>query len=206
MAAGVLRLFNDLANLRLVGSLKDAEDFVLPQWHHQDKIPIVISFLNLNPDGGRYNPYSLLDISGSSFDVKIFAADGTTVLASQTVWTKDVGARTLSASLNLNTAAMATAFTGNPASIAATLLFRLTEADGAITTYARAITILRELNVSGTPVPVDGAVYLTEDQVRALFVKFIGNAGESITIKSADGTKQAVLYVSNDGEFKADVI
>lgn len=206
--SGPTDLFFDIANEQIVSSFTNQGPFTFPAWYHQNVKDIRATFLRLNTTGQFGDPYSKVPVAGLTFSVKLFTSDGATVLASQTAWTEDGGAATLAGTLDLNTTAMATAFTsGSTLSISAILEFKMTEPSGGETTWQTTVTIKRQYDIAGSPSAVPAATYLTEDQINATFVKFSGNPdGASITLRSASGTHQVIISVNDDGTFHADVV
>lgn len=197
-----LRLYNDIANRRLVTGPKSQAVFTLPKFFHQDKLSIVISFLELSGGTDPYNPFSLVPISGISFTVKIFDLSGAVALASQSVWTPNTTetVQTFTGALDLNTGEMAEAFTdAETKSISAVIEFEVADADGKFTSLQEQITIHREHIVAGSPSATPGATYYTADEINSLFLRKVGAPGETITLTSPDGTKQRVLGVDDNG-------
>jgi hypothetical protein len=210
MAAGDVKLHVDVDNGRFVNRFTDPSDFILPKWHHEDQIPLLLDFYNLNTSGGISAPFSLVTISGASLEVKIVDKSAGTILASQTSWTADTGANTLRGVLNLNTVGMAALFPALPGgaattSITARLTVKLNNGTG-IVTVDKDITILREYNQAGSPTAVPGTTYYTSKEVNAIFARKLGLAGETITFTSPDGTQIMVLGVRDTGEVQMDVI
>lgn len=207
--AGPLDLFFDIANEEIVASFTNQGPFTLPSWYHQNAKDLRATFLRLNTTGAFGSPYTKVPATGLSFSAKLFTSDGATVLASQITWTVNAtDANALDGVLDLNTAAMATAFTsGSTTSITAILEFKMTETSGGTTTWQRTVTIKRQYDVVGSPVAVAPDTYLTEAQSDARYAKYAGNgAGASITLLSAAGTYQVIISVNDDGTFHADVI
>ena len=207
--AGPTDLFFDIANERIVTSFTNEGPFTIPSWFHQNAKDIRATFLRLNTTGDFDTPYTKVPAAGLTLSAKLFTSDGATVLASQATWTINAtDTNALDGVLNLNTAAMATAFTsGATTSIQAILEFKMTEPSGGETTWQQTITIKRQYDVVGSPVVIPPDTYLTEAQSDARYVHFTGNQnGASITLVSADGTRTGILYVGDDGTFHLDVI
>lgn len=182
--------------------------------YDQNNLNLVIYPLEINPSARvGFDPYTQLSVSGVSLSAYIFDSTGTTVLASQTVFTADAAAGTLSGTLNLNTAAMvnyAPTVTGKDVIIE----FRFVTSIGTITVSTprpgdgtgTPAKVYKQFNVSGSPVAVANETYLSENQTRALFVLREGLAGQSFTLLSADGTQKILCYCDNDGVFRTDLI
>jgi hypothetical protein len=197
--AAVKDIFVDLQNERFVVSSTNSASFSWPRIFHTDDLHLAARFLKANPTGNQQTrPYTLVDISGASLTAKLYNSLGTTILASQSTWTKDTSNNILSAQLNLNTAAMVAAV-GSSASITTQLELTLLLSDGQYTVRNDTLTIYRALNSAADPVPVPGQHHLTLEEAIGIFVQFISPAGATITLRSPDGSQERILGVDNDG-------
>lgn len=201
--ANSIKIYCDLTNRILVASSKGINEVTkFPSPFHVDELYMSIQPLIQSPDGlVTSQPYSVPDGSGYSLSVALFDVTGATTLAGiASTWTPDGTAKL--GSLDLNTAAMATAFTsGGTTQITALLYFQFNDGNG-VTTLFKQITVLRSYLNSGTPSAVAGVRYLT-DADEARYVKYSGNTAPIELVCATDATKKNLLYTDTDGQFQA---
>lgn len=207
MATGKRDIYCDLTNSAFVTSQLNPQRTKIAACFHQDKITIAIHPLEIDPTRPQNRgPYSELDPAGWTASVKVFNSAGT-VLASQTVWA--VSGTTLTGSLDLNTAAMATEFPVIPSSITTiTGIFEveITDGTGAKFTFQdTAFVINREYITAGSPSALPATSYYTKDELNALFVRFSGNP-DGATITLTNGARETILGVDSDGSIDGDAI
>lgn len=163
-----------------------------------------ITVMTVATNANAYSPFTkFVPHSGLSMVCKVALANGT-ILSSGTS-TYNSGTDTLDLVMDFNTAEMVAAITGQT-SISPYIEFELNDGSNKLTAYQATITVKKEYIVSGAASPNPLDVYLTESQSNGRFVRKIGQAGESITLMSPDGTKQCLLYIDNAGAFHADTI
>ena len=183
----------------LVRGTKDesAQPYQAP--FHNNKIKIAWRFLRRNPDGGRAAPYVLLNLTGAALVVKVWATDGTTVLANQSTWAVDSSGTIMTAILDLFTAAMVTAVTGLTAVGQLTTYFeaRLTLGDGQIVTYRdNVFRINKALNLDGTPLSTPTESFYSTLISDSRYVRKDGGVnGEFFDLLSANGKRLRVSAV-----------
>lgn len=195
-------IYADFTNGAFVQSNLNAQRVSLPPCFHQDTLRLIVHPLEFDPSrAANLGPYAEITPTGMALIVSIFTTTGT-LLASQNTFA--VVGDTLVGAINLNTAAMATAF-ATVDSITAVIEFEFSDADGSITIQSRTLTINREYIVVGAPTITPPDEYYTKAEIDALFVRFSGNpAGNSIELTSPDGTKAVELKCKDDGSFDAE--
>jgi hypothetical protein len=199
-------IFADLTNRKFVANSFGSADAFFASPFHQDKMCLSVQTLMIDPSGVRSsNPYSIVDCSGWAVTVLIVkTADGTTLAGPAVLGTVDGTA--IAGSVDLNTAAMATAFTsGSTTSVDATVYIQFDDGSSNKTTIKYPLTILRSLITSGTPseLPLDS--YWTRDEINALFVRWSGNApGKAITLVDDNNVYQTILKANTDGSNASD--
>lgn len=176
--------------------------FILPEFQDQDRIPIQLQILKLSPGGGTSVPYEIVDPAGYSATVAIVNSALSTTLA--LVELDGIEGQYLTGLLNLNTTEMGTAFTGVKR-IEAVFAVSANDVTGTVGAQ-RPIVITYAAIRSGTPTPTPGISYLTEAQIIQLVALKVGNAGDTITLVSPDGTKGVILSCNNSGDFMTDPV
>lgn len=201
MASIRLKLFNDITNRRLVKGILQPDAFILPSVFDQDQLSIELQLYEAVSGGGVSTPLSAVAPSGIAVTISIFSTDLATLYASQTSFT--VSGTLLVGILNLNTSAMGTAISGK-LKLDCTLSILLIDASGQETSFQGPIVVMKSGNTSGTPTVVPGVTYYTSDQCKAIFVKKIGDPGESITLINLDNTHGNVVLTNAAGELETD--
>jgi hypothetical protein len=207
VAETAIQIFADLTNRRLVASTKGSAEKKIDQPNppfHQDKLYFSVQPLIINASGGDSAPYSLPDAANYSVTVLIVkASDGTTLAGPMSSWTVDGTAK--AGSIDLNTAAMATAIAATPTGISALIQFQFDDGANVKTTLEQTLAIRRTYITAGTPSELPVASYLTREECIALFVKFSGNPlGASITLRDATDTYDLILKCNTDGSNASD--
>jgi len=158
---------------------------------HNSKIKIAWRFLRRNTNGGRAEPYVLLDLTGSALMVKVWKTDGTTVLADQQTWALDGTGTILTAILELFTGAMVTAVSALGVLDQLTTYFeaRLTLGDGQVVTYRDSnFRVNKALNLDGTPVATPTESFYNTLAADARYVRKDGGMdGDFFLMRSASG-------------------
>lgn len=201
-------VFADLTNRKFVASSKGGSPKPFASPFHQDKLYFSVQPLEIDSIGAQTGaPYEVLD--GSAFSLSVLVADtsGTTLAGLATSWSPNGTAKI--GSIDLNTAAMATAFTSpSTTQISAEIYFQFDDGANRKTTIKDTLTIKRSRITGSTPseLPVDS--YLTRAECLALFVKWSGNpAGKKIALSAtggADGADDLILGENSDKSFGAD--
>lgn len=199
-------IFADLTNRKLVASSKGGSPKPLASPFHQDRLYLSIQPLDYSSTGAQSSsPYEILDGANYSLSVLVTKTDGTTLAGPATSWTPDGMAKI--GSIDLNTAAMVTAFTsGSTLEVAGYIFLQFDDGANRKTTIQADITIKRSYLTGGTPSELPLTSYLTREECIALFVKFSGNAnGATITLPSPDGVYKVILGANNDGSDRSDI-
>jgi hypothetical protein len=198
-------VFADLTNRIFVQSPKGMSPKSFARPFHQDKLYFSVQPLEAFPLGGQTStPYAILDGAGFTLSVLVTKTDGTVLAGPATTWTPDEYAKV--GSIDLNTAAMVTAFTSSSVlELPAYIYFQFDDGASRKTTLRADLTINRSYLTSGTPSELPLPSYLTREESIALFVRYFGNPnGSTITIPSPDGTKTTVIGTNDDGTFRTD--
>lgn len=204
MAADV---FIDLTNRKFVASTKGGDRttaFASP--FHQDKLYLNVQPLDYDSGGAQTSaPYAVLDAAGFSLSILVTKTDGTVLAGPMSTWAVNGTAKL--GSIDLNTAAMVTAFTvGTVLQLDAYIYFQFDDGANRKTTIKGDLTILRSYLTSGTPSELPLASYLTREECIAIFVKFAGNPnGSTITLPSPSGAYSVVVAANNDGSGGANI-
>jgi hypothetical protein len=211
VATTATKVFADLTNVQFVASTKGTGPKTSPvsSPFHQDKLYLSIQPLVVEPSGSQtQNPYQVLDASGYSITVLIITADASaTTLAGPTVMAS-VDGTAMAGSVDLNTAAMATAFTSSATtSVDAKILVQIDNGSTQKITVSGTLTINRTYITGSTPSALPLPSYLTRDECIALFVKYAGNPpGASVTLTDSTSTYQTVWQCNSDGSNASDAI
>lgn len=119
-------------------------------------------------------------------------------------WSKNTSTNTFTGSLDLNTSAMNTYIDGDKT---AYFEIRLTTGGGdRVPVITETCNLKKGVLTTTTTSPDPAKMYLTYEEMVGLFVPRILGAGETITLKSPDGTKERILGVRDDGTTQDDSI
>lgn len=197
-------VFADLTNRKFVASTKGGGEKPFASPFHQDKLYLNIQPLDYSSSGAASSsPYEVLDGSAFAISVLVTKTDGTTLAGPATSWS--LTGTSMIGSIDLNTAAMATAFTSSSTlTVDGYVFIQFDDGANRKTTIQADITIKRSYITSGTPseLPVDS--YLTRAECLALFARYVNENGATITLKSPDGTQEVVLGANNAGSAAAN--
>jgi hypothetical protein len=202
-------VFVDLTSKKFVATLKGGQTSQpFGEVFHQDKLYLRIQPLDYDSGGVAIStPYEVLDASGYSISLLVTdqASTPATLSGPATSWSPDGSA--LVGSIDLNTAAMNTAFT-SASSVATYFWLQITDGTNRKVTIKTAVTIYKSAITSGTPTEYPLDTYLTAAESVALFVKWSGNpAGKKIALSKdggADGADDLILGENSDQSFGAD--
>jgi len=204
---GLLKLFVHRATGSLVRSVERPEVFSLPALVQGDTISLEVSLVEDNPSAG-IGKVSLVSIAGYSLKVGVgqtpLGNGSVTPFALQTSWTTSSDGLKFTGTLGLNTAELTT-FLGSESSKSAWFEIELRDtATGYYeTVYGAAVTVRANLVTAGSTVAFPGDTALGSAEAAATYVRKVGGAGESIFLKSPDGTKTIQLYCDNNGTLQA---
>lgn len=193
-----LDLYVDIVGKRLVNRAGQA--FSMPAQFQGDTVPMSVTLLA--PDPTLFNTYTAQDISGASLklavsDTPTGTAGGPTPFVTQFTWTQDTVNNRFTATVAFNTAELTT-WLGSAASKTGYLELEMTEGAGVTTIYQGGLTINAEVIETGTVTVAAGLTPLSREEALALFVKKIGDPGETATFTSPNGTYQRIIGVNDD--------
>lgn len=203
MVSSAIKVFADLTNSQLVASNKGSSTKPFTDAFHQDKLYLSLQPLAIDPDGIQVsNPYQVLD--GSAYAVTVLIVDSTgATLAGPTVFSALDGTARLG-SVDLNTAAMVTAFTlAGTLSIDATAYLQFDDGANQKVTIKSPFTIYRSYITAGTPSQLPLASYMTRDEQMAMFVKYANNP-DGASIELTNGAYKLIVQCNSDGSNASD--
>lgn len=206
---GLLKLYVDVQNNRLVVSDRNPSQFLLPAFVQGDVIPVELFLLEPNTSGGLSSPLSL--ITGTQYTVKIGivtphpvspVASSVVTLSADASWASN-GKYTGSLSMG---AGITTLLGATATSVTSTFEVELASAGDYRTPIQMACTVKAAGIASGTPDTAAGDTFPTHGEANATYVPKAGASGGNFTLKSADGTKQILIFCGDDGTLHADPI
>jgi hypothetical protein len=203
--AALLKLFVDTERNKLVKSSTSTQEVTLPTFFQGDVVPISVTLLEPKAGGGISDPYSIV---GDAYTVKIGLTTPHATSGSETVHTNSNLTQSATneheGTLLLNATAVTTLL-GSGTSADCQLEIEARTGSGTYSTeLMRQVSVKADGLKTSTPVDLASETYPTTAEATATFVAKIGEAGDSITLVSPDGTKGIILYCTNDGEFKSD--
>ena len=203
--AALLKLFVDTERNKLVKSSTSTQEVTLPTFFQGDVVPITVTLLEPKAGGGISDPYSIV---GDAYTVKIGLTTPHATSGSETVHTNSNLTQSATneheGTLLLNATAVTTLL-GSGTSADCQLEIEARTGSGTYSTeLMRQVSVKADGLKTSTPVDLASETYPTTAEATATFAAKIGEAGDSITLVSPDGTKGIILYCTNDGEFKSD--
>ena len=203
--AALLKLYVDTERNKLVKSSTSTQEVTLPTFFQGDVVPISVTLLEPKAGGGISVPYSIV---GDAYTVKIGLTTPHATSGSETVHTNSNLTQSATneheGTLLLNATAVTTLL-GSGTSADCQLEIEARTGSGTYSTeLMRQVTVKADGLKTSTPVDLASETYPTTAEATATFAAKIGEAGDSITLVSPDGTKGIILYCTNDGEFKSD--
>jgi len=205
--AGELSLFIDVEQKKLVTSFYNTAEFVLPPFMQGETVALQIFPVKRVSPASISAPHSYVSLSGATVKVGICGGTGTptgtqsdptpTVIAFQDSFSAITNG--FSGTLDLNTSDVAS-FLGSEASKASTFEIEITPSAGTPKKYIQVpCTIKAAVIESTSTVPTPLPLYYTKNEVDAGFVKKIGGNGDSIELRSENGTWGVIIRLTNDG-------
>ena len=196
-------IFADLTNKTLVQSSKGGAVKPLANAFHQDMLCFSVQPLLIAPLGSQSStPYEVVDASAFAVTALVTKTDGTTLAGPSTFATVDGTA--VAGSIDLNTAAMATAFTSSSTlEVSAYLFLQINDGSTNKTTIQASLTIKRSYITSGTPSELPISSYLTREEQLALFVRWSGNESGKM-IELVNGAYKTIIGCNADGSNASD--
>lgn len=200
MATAYRNTFLNWVEKRLQQSLVNGGEFVLPNWHKYESVPLRFYLVEPEIESAGPDEFARVDISNLSLRVTVNdTLDDATPLAEQQTWTKDSSQNTFAGQLDLNTAAM-NAYVGSSASVNAYLQVAVSETGGVWrVVYQRTITIENSVAQPTTTSPDPTKTYRTAEESDGLYLTPVMRAGIQLVAISPDGTKQRIWGVDNAG-------
>ena len=203
--AALLKLYVDTERNKLVKSSTSTQEVTLPTFFQGDVVPISVTLLEPKAGGGISDPYSIV---GDTYTVKIGLTTPHATSGSETVHTNSNLTQSATneheGTLLLNATAVTTLL-GSGTSADCQLEIEARTGSGTYSTeLMRQVSVKADGLKTSTPVDLASETYPTTAEATATFAAKIGEAGDSITLVSPDGTKGIILYCTNDGEFKSD--
>jgi len=197
-----LNLFLETITKSLAGGLNMPLGLQLPALRQEESLSLAISVIT---QISQFTAplYELKTLTGCSCRVNIGTAGASIAEANPAAFSIDVTGTKFIGTLALNTAGI-TALTDRQSGVYFEIL--VTEASGA--TYGRRFPVFIEkaIYLAGSLSTPAGDTALGKLEAARTFVKYEGDAGAQIILKSADGTKRAVLYVDDDGSVRFEPI
>jgi hypothetical protein len=166
---------------------------------------LTISLCRL-PSGQPANAaLEFINIASVSLEIYLGAV-GATAVASQTSFTKNATNTIFSGQLNYATAQLDALFSPTTlAYVELNLQFRQSEGGYTRTILDEVIRVKNVTNAPATLTDLSGDLAATRNWVMAAFVKFMNDAGATVTLKSPDGTHTRTLGVNDDGTGQDDI-
>lgn len=193
----LLPLYWDVVNKRFVFSETNPRHFMLPELHQEDSI--TIEFRALKKIREAMLPFfEVVTLSG--YDLLLSVGSAASILASAGSWVPSSDNKTLSGTLDLNTAGI-NALADGTAQIFEVRLF-----DG--TNYYRgqtSCTIRKSVATTGTLQAVVNDIALGKREASRTYVKKEMAAGEGILWQSASGRKW-IEYMHDDGSKRVEEV
>jgi|ERR1051326_1976426 hypothetical protein len=164
----------------------------------------------VDPTGNPMNPYSLVDVSkyglrASVGDTPTGAAGGPTPLALQDTFFWNSKGFYFEADLLLNTTAV-DAFLGPLPARQAYFELNLTLGGNRITILQTTFTLKAVVDELTAIAPTPTDQYLTKAECLALFAKLVGDLGQRIVLRSANGLYGRELGCNDDGSAADNII
>ena len=203
--AALLKLYVDTERNKLVKSSTSTQEVTLPTFFQGDVVPITVTLLEPKSGGGISDPYSIV---GDTYTVKIGLTTPHATSGSETVHTNSNLTQSAEneheGTLLLNATAVTTLL-GSGTSADCQLEIEARTGSGTYSTeLMRQVSVKADGLKTSTPVDLASETYPTTAEATATFAAKIGEAGDSITLVSPDGTKGIILYCTDAGEFKSD--
>jgi hypothetical protein len=198
------RIFADLTRKVFVASQNGAEmDQPFGDVYHQDILNLSVQPLDSDSSAifSGSGQYEVLNASGYSISLLVTTTSGTTLAGPFTTWTPDTNGTALTGSADLNTVAMAAAFSAIVVGAAVSTIFwlRITNGSTRQVTIQASVDIYKSAITSGTPSELPITRYPTFEDLAA-YVKFAGNPnGATITLTSLSGAQSVELGATDAG-------
>jgi hypothetical protein len=195
-----LTLYIDAQRKELFTSLTDSTLVPVPALYQGDTLAAQINFAT------RVPALAAKSFAGAAVTIYLSTATGTQ-LANGTLAEVGGGAGAqFAGTLALNTAAITTHLAGS-AEADAILSVVITGNDGTRETALQApVKLHADLTGTASAATLPGVTYFTAAEAAALFARVLGNAGQSLTLVSANGNRRRIIGVDNDGNPTDDIV
>lgn len=196
---GLLKLYVDVQNRRLVTSTRNASVFTLPSFVQGDTMAIELYLLEPNTSGGLSSPLSLL--TSTSYTVKVGivtphpSAPVAHAVITLTVDPNHANNGKYYGSLPLG--AGITSLLGSGTTASATFEIEVSSAGDVDTPVQVACTVKAGGITNSTPDTAAGDTFPTHAEANNTYVKRVMGPGEAIYMSDADGTVTYRLFVDN---------
>jgi hypothetical protein len=200
VATVITDLFVNVTERKLVRSATDPATFQLAEraFVAGDKVIFRVMFLLRTSFAYGVTQFSQINPSGLAIKLGVGQEGGNTFSETTSF---SISGNQIIGTLDLTTAEFVAAANAGTATV---FYIKTSEGGGDYQTVFETPITPRKSISSVTTTPAAGATYLTRDECLALFVKYIGDAGKSVTLTSPDGTKGTVLYTDDAGAFHSD--
>ena len=205
---GLLKLYVDVQNRRLVTSTRNASVFTLPSFVQGDTMAIELYLLEPNTSGGLSSP--LTTLKSISYTVKVGivtphpSAPVAHAVLTLTVDPDHANNGKYYGSLPLGSGI--TSLLGSATSVSSTFEIEVSSAGDVDTPVQVGCTVKAGGITNSTPDTATGDTFPTHAEANNTYVKKTGDAGAGFTLTSPDGTKSVYFWVDNDGVVHNDPI
>lgn len=203
---GLLKIYADVRNHRLVKGLGSAEAYTLPRLVYGDKLSLELCLLEPDPIGGQQRPFALVDTSPYSLKIGI-GPRASTPYSLQDTWAKYTGdAARWTGYLDLGSTNMGTAI-GTDVNIKGVFEIEINSVEGGYETIVQQdVDIWNQVIAGGVASPLPLDEYFTKAEQAAIFVAYQLSAGQTITIPSANGLYARQIGCNDDGTAMDNII
>lgn len=199
MAESARRLFVNLETKKLVFSDRIPGEVILADFHKYETAAFEVVLLRRNPNA-LTGALERVNISNVSLKISIHSSyDTSSPAAMQDTWSKDLINNVFSAEFSLNTAGI-NSLIGANATATGYFEIEITENTSRQKIYVQAITLRNAVAQPSTTAPTPITEYMTRAEADSKYVKFLGSAGETVTLTSSSGTFQRIIGVTDGGE------
>lgn len=206
--SGEIELYVDIIGNKLVKSTDNSDEFQFSSIFQGSTLQLRV--FPVRPTNRSIAPfYSKEDISNLTLRIVVGPRSGAEdIKAAQYTWSKNLTDHYFYGDLELNTVEMEAAILAAGDTYTTYLEIQLGNAGVYRTVAQKQITITSTVkDPSSAPTPVPGApAALSLADALAIFILKRGNAGDTITLVSPDGTRERILGVTNDGAAQDDSI
>lgn len=186
-----LNLYVNTFTKNLMQGERSAVEFYLPFFSQGDLVPMTVKFLQ--PSGTNPFAFESPDIAALSMSMSVETAAGGVPFVSQPSWSKDTPNNRFTADVDFGTAELTTWLTGATGS--GLLKIRL----GAVTMVEKTITVRQNKSGANPAAPTPGTRTLTWEEADQLFLRKYALPGDTLTLRTVDGTAGRIIGIYKDG-------